>query len=54
VYTYGSVPFFFSRRGPGLSPDTPDPMTELFVTDITDGITGTGAEAGRQYQHMPH
>ena len=45
-YTYGDVPFFFHHRGPALSPDLPDPMIDLFVGDITEGITGTGVKAG--------
>lgn len=45
-YTYGDVPFFFHHRGPDLWPDLPDPMVDLFVGDITEGITGTGVKAG--------
>ncbi len=45
-YTYGDVPFFFHHRGPALGPDVPDPMVDLFVGDITEGITGTGVRAG--------
>jgi phosphotriesterase-related protein len=45
-YTYDSVPFFFQHRGPGLAPDQPDPMVDMFVGDITDGISGTGVKAG--------
>ena len=44
-YTYGQVPFFFYYRGPALFPDAPDPMVDLFVGDITDGIAGTGVKA---------
>jgi phosphotriesterase-related protein len=50
VYTYDSVPFFFTYRGPGLSrmlgTDVPDPMVDMFVADITEGIAGTGVRAG--------
>ncbi len=50
VYTYDSVPFFFEHRGPALNAalgaDVPDPMVDLFVADITEGITGTGVRAG--------
>jgi phosphotriesterase-related protein len=42
VYTYDSVPFYFRHRGPGLAPGTPDPMDELFVDEITQGIAGSG------------
>ncbi|HEX2574858.1 MAG TPA: hypothetical protein VHK88_00825 [Aquihabitans sp.] len=49
-YTYGDVPFFFHHRGPALAEalgaDVPDPMVDMFVGDITDGITGTGVRAG--------
>lgn len=46
VYTYNDVPNFFRFRGPGLGPGAPDPMVDLFVSDIVDGITGTGVRAG--------
>lgn len=49
-YTYDRVPFFFEHRGPALSAaigvDVPDPMVDMFVGDITDGIAGTGVRAG--------
>jgi phosphotriesterase-related protein len=45
-YTYDSAPFYFEHRGPGLGPDVPDPMVEMFVSDIEDGIAGTGVKAG--------
>jgi phosphotriesterase-related protein len=45
-YTYDDVPLFFLHRGPGLSPDLPDPMVDMFVADITDGIADTGVRAG--------
>lgn len=49
-YTYDDVPFFFRHRGPALdaavgSP-VPDPMVDMFVADITEGIAGTGVRAG--------
>jgi phosphotriesterase-related protein len=48
-YTYDQVPFFFHYRGPALSAalgtDVPDPMVDMFVGDITDGIAGTGVKA---------
>lgn len=48
-YTYDMVPFFFHFRGPALSAavgmDVPDPMVDMFVSDITDGIAGTGVKA---------
>lgn len=49
-YTYNDVPFFFHHRGPALNAvlgtEIPDPMVDLFVGDITDGIAGTGVRAG--------
>jgi phosphotriesterase-related protein len=48
-YTYDDVPWFFHYRGPALSAavgmDVPDPMVDMFVTDIRDGIAGTGVKA---------
>lgn len=46
VYTYNEVPFQFHFSGPGLLFDVPEPMTELFVNDIENGIAGTGVKAG--------
>jgi phosphotriesterase-related protein len=39
IYTFDEVPLYFWRR-------PPEAMTELFVRDITEGIAGTGVEAG--------
>ncbi len=48
-YTYDDVPFFFHHRGPALNAavgaEVPDPMVDLFVRDVTDGIAGTGVRA---------
>jgi phosphotriesterase-related protein len=48
-YTYDSVPFFFHFRGPAIGEalgiDMPDPMADMFVKDITEGIAGTGVKA---------
>lgn len=50
LYTYDSVPFFFHHRGPALNKalgtELPDPMVDMFVKDITEGIAGTGVRAG--------
>jgi phosphotriesterase-related protein len=50
LYTYDSVPFFFTGRGPALNSvlgtEVPDPMVDMFVRDITEGITGTAVRAG--------
>ena len=49
-YTYDDVPFFFHYRGPALNEavgaEVPDPMVDMFVGDIEDGIAGTGVKAG--------
>ncbi|MFB7997415.1 phosphotriesterase [Streptomyces sp. NPDC056002] len=49
-YTYEEVPFFFHHRGPALNEaagtEVPDPMVDMFVGDIEDGIAGTGVKAG--------
>ena len=49
-YTYDDVPFFFHYRGPALNAavgaEVPDPMVDMFVGDITQGIAGTGVRAG--------
>ena len=39
IYTFDAVPLFFWQRPRGT-------MTEFFVRDITEGITGTGIKAG--------
>src|SRR5690606_18896869 len=38
-------PGFFALRGPGALPGLPDPLVELFVRDVTEGIQGTGIKA---------
>jgi phosphotriesterase-related protein len=45
IYTYTDVPHFFVHRGIGVLPDLPDPMVELFVSDIEQGIQGTDVRA---------
>ena len=46
VYTYDSVPFFFSQVGPGTLLGGEEPMVELFVRDVVEGIADTGVRAG--------
>lgn len=46
LYTYNDVPHQFEHQGPGLLVDIPEPLTEMFVRDITEGIAGTGVRAG--------
>ncbi len=43
LYTYGNVPFYFAYRLPNSA--GADPMTTLFVRDITTGIADTGVRA---------
>jgi phosphotriesterase-related protein len=45
VYTYTEVPHFFAHRGPGVLPDLPEPMVDLFVRDLTVGCQGTDVKA---------
>jgi phosphotriesterase-related protein len=45
VYTYNDVPNFFRMRGPVMGFDLPEPMVDLFVRDLTEGIAGTGVRA---------
>ena len=49
-YTYDEVPNYFGSRDPNiyaaLGLDRPDPMVDMFVRDITDGIASTGVRAG--------
>lgn len=45
LYTYNEIPFQFHYTGPGLLFDVPEPLTELFVKDLTEGIADTGVRA---------
>jgi len=45
LYTYNDVPFYFRYRAPDSGSAGGDPMTDLFVADITEGIAGTGVRA---------
>jgi phosphotriesterase-related protein len=45
LYTFSDVPFYFRYRGRRTTASGEDPMTEMFVADITDGIAGTGVKA---------
>ena len=44
IYTYAHVPFYFHHRGP--VPGGPDPMVDMFVRDLEQGIADTGVRAG--------
>ena len=45
LYTYNDIPMYYHFQGPGTALQGPEPMTELFVRDITEGIAGTGIKA---------
>ncbi|MEE2031247.1 phosphotriesterase family protein [Rhodococcus chondri] len=45
LYTYNELPFQFHYVGPGLLFDAPEPLTELFVRDIREGIADSGVKA---------
>lgn len=45
LYSFGELRHHFEHRGPGMLLDTPEPMTELFVRDIKEGIAGTDVKA---------
>ncbi|WPB87829.1 phosphotriesterase-related protein [Streptomyces malaysiensis] len=46
LYTFNDIPHQFHYQGPGLMFDRPEPLTELFVKDLTTGIADTGVRAG--------
>ena len=46
LYTFNDLPHYWSARVPGSGPNGSDPMVNLFVRDITEGIAGTGIKAG--------
>jgi phosphotriesterase-related protein len=45
IYTFNDVPFYFRHRSRRLTASGEDPMTDMFVADITSGIAGTGVKA---------
>ena len=45
-YTYSSLPPFFHLNGPDRLVPGPDPLIEMFLRDIRDGIAGTQIRAG--------
>ena len=44
-YTSNVLPVYFAFHGPGRPIDEPDPLVDLFVRDIRDGIAGTSVRA---------
>ena len=45
VYTYNDVPMYFHFQGPGTILGGPEPMVNLFVREIEEGIGETGVRA---------
>ena len=45
VYTYSELPWPFQFEGPNTILGGDEPMTELFVRDVTEGIADTGVKA---------
>lgn len=45
LYTFDEVPHYWKRRVPESGPNGTDPMVNLFVRDIVEGIAGTGIKA---------
>lgn len=45
LYTFNDLPHQFLSRGPGLIVDVDEPLTELFMRDLTRGIGDTGVRA---------
>jgi phosphotriesterase-related protein len=45
IYTFSEVPFYFRHRSRTMTASGEDPMTEMFVADITTGIGQTGVKA---------
>ncbi|WP_319447478.1 MULTISPECIES: phosphotriesterase-related protein [unclassified Mycobacterium] len=45
LYTFNDVPMFFHYRGPGAPLGGPEPMIDMFVRDIEEGIADTGIKA---------
>ncbi len=45
IYTFNDVPFYFRYRSRRLTASGEDPMTDMFVADLTEGIADTGVRA---------
>jgi phosphotriesterase-related protein len=45
-YTFDELPKQLAYRGPGLMFDEPDPLPDLFVRDIVEGVNRTNIRAG--------
>ncbi len=45
IYTFSEVPFYFRYRSRRMTASGEDPMTDMFVADLTTGIGDTGVRA---------
>lgn len=45
LYTYDALPMWAHLKGPGRMIEAPEPLTDLFVRDIREGIADTGVKA---------
>lgn len=45
-YSKRDLPAYFQTHGPGRPAGGPEPLVEMFRTDIEEGIAGTGVKAG--------
>ncbi len=45
LYTYRDLPLYFRYREAASGPGGRDPLTAMFVADLTEGIAGTGVKA---------
>ena len=46
LYTYNDIPLYFHLKGPGTLLDGPEPMIDMFLRDIEQGIAATNVKAG--------
>lgn len=46
LYAADALPLYFRLHGPGRLVDEPEPLVDLFVRDIEEGIAGTSVRAG--------
>ena len=46
LYTFNELEHYWGRRTPGSGTNGSDPMVNLFVKDITEGVGGTSIKAG--------
>jgi len=46
VYAFAEMPHFFHYRGPGTMIGGPEPITQLLIDDVREGIGGTRVRAG--------